>query len=250
MKVILIIGLVVLVVALIVYFVNNKVEEELYCDLPEGFTVTAHTGCEGTADNTLESMRAGAFAGADIVEIDLQFMPDGTPVLCHNEPKGKKFPTLDDAFALLKELEVKMNVDVKSAADIPAVKSLAEKHGVLDRIFFTGVEEEKVKAVKEGAPGTEYFLNVGVDKKKNTDKAYIDSLIRKVKDCGAVGINMNYKGCSKMLVEAFREEGLLVSLWTANDKKAMVRCCYYEPDNITTRKPSELIELMASAEKK
>lgn len=249
MKIILIIAAVAAVVALIVYLINHKVEEELYCDLPEGFTVTAHTGCEGTEDNTLESMRAGAFAGADIIEIDLQFLPDGTPVLCHNEPNGKDYPTLDSAFALLKELEVRMNVDVKSVANIAVVKPLAEKHGVLDRIFFTGVEEEKVKAVKEGAPGVEYFLNTGVNKRKNTDKAYIESLIKKVKDCGAIGINMNHKGASKALVEAFREAGLLVSLWTANDKKTMIRCCYYEPDNITTRKPSELIELMAAAEK-
>ena len=48
--------------------------------LPEGFTVTAHTGCEGERDNTLESIRAGAQAGADIVEIDLHFLSDGTPV--------------------------------------------------------------------------------------------------------------------------------------------------------------------------
>lgn len=248
MEIIIIVAVVAVVVISIVYFVNNKAEQELYGDLPENFTVTAHTGCEGTADNSLESMRSGAFAGADIVEIDLQFLADGTPVLCHNAPKGKDYPTLDSAFALLKELEVKMNVDVKSAANMSVVRSLAENHDVLDRIFFTGVEEEKVAAVKEGAPGIPYYLNVSVNKKKNTDKAYIDSLIKKVKDCGAIGINMNHKACSKMLVEAFREEGLLVSLWTANDKKAMIRCCYYEPDNITTRKPSELLELLASAE--
>ena len=48
--------------------------------LPHGFTITAHTGCEGTPDNSLDSIRAGVAAGADIVEIDLHFLPDGTPV--------------------------------------------------------------------------------------------------------------------------------------------------------------------------
>ncbi|MBQ7005794.1 MAG: glycerophosphodiester phosphodiesterase [Clostridia bacterium] len=245
-KLILLTGCATALAAAVVYTINHKVKKELYTDLPEGFTITAHTGCEGTEDNTLESIRAGASAGADIVEIDLQFLTDGTPVLCHNEPKGKNYPTLDSAFELLKGLPVKMNVDVKSVANISEVKRLAEKYGVLDRIFFTGVEEEKVKVVKNGAPDIAYFLNVGVDKKKNTDKEYLDSLVKKVKDCGAVGINMNHKGCSKALVEAFRKEGRLVSLWTANSKKIMGRCLYYEPDNITTRKPSELLQLMAN----
>ncbi len=235
-------------VAAAVYVINHNEKNEDHYVLPEDFTVTAHTGCEGTADNSPESIRAGASAGADIVEIDLQFLPDGTPVLCHDTPEDNSCPTLDSAFELLKELEVKMNVDVKSAANISAVKSLAEKHGVLDKIFFTGVEEEKVQTVKNGAPGIAYFLNVSVDKRKNTDTEYINSLVEKVKACGAVGINMNYKGCSGPLVEAFRRENLLVSLWTANSKRAMKRCLSFEPDNITTRKPSELIRLMTGAE--
>ncbi len=209
--------------------------------LPEGFTVTAHTGCEGTADNSPESIRKGADAGADIVEIDLHFLPDGTPVLKHDKPTAsEKLPTLDSAFELLSALDVRMNVDVKSTANLPAVVSLSDKHRVTEKIFFTGVEEKDVVAVRTDAPGIAYYLNVSVNKKKSTDPAYIASLIEKVKLSGAVGINMNYKGCSGKLVEAFRSEGLLVSLWTANTKRAMHRCLSFAPDNITTRKPSVL----------
>lgn len=213
--------------------------------LPEGFTVTAHTGCEGTDDNTLDSIRAGAAAGADIVEIDLHFLPDGTPVLKHDTPKeSEKLPTLEEAFELLSTLDVKMNVDVKSTANIPAVASLAEKYGVTDKIFFTGVDEEFLPAVRDGAPGTPYYLNVSVDKKKNADPAYLSSLVEKVKGCGAVGINAKYTNCSKELVAAFHSEGLPVSVWTAKNKSQMLRCLSLEADNITTRKPSELRTLL------
>ena len=58
--------------------------------LPEGFTVTAHTGCEGADDNTLESISRGAVAGADIVEIDLHFLPDNTPVLLRRGLRGSQ----------------------------------------------------------------------------------------------------------------------------------------------------------------
>lgn len=214
--------------------------------LPHGFTVTAHTGCEGTADNTLDSIRAGAAAGADIVEIDLHFLPDGTPVLKHDAPTASEaaaLPSLDSAFELLASLDVKMNVDVKATANMPAVETLAQKHGVTERIFFTGVDEKFAPAVKAGAPAIPYYLNVKVDKKKNTDPAYLSSLIEKVKSCGAVGINTKYTGCSKKLVEAFRKEGIPVSIWTANSKAQMYRCLSLAPDNITTRKPSVLKSL-------
>lgn len=215
--------------------------------LPETFTVTAHTGCEGTEDNTLESIAAGINAGADVVEVDLHFLPDYTAVLCHDEPKEKlvseKMPSLESAFVMLARHSVKMNIDVKSTAGISGVKALAEKYGVVEKIFFTGVEEKDIEAVRTGAPDVPYYLNMTVDKKKNTDSAYLSSLVKKVKDCGAVGINMKYTGCSAELVEAFRSEGLLVSLWTANSTKEMYRCLVCEPDNITTRKPGKLIQL-------
>ncbi len=221
---------------------HNNLKNTQYT-LPKSFTVTAHTGCEGTDDNSLESIRAGAAAGADIVEIDLHFLPDGTPVLKHDEPKASEaesLPTLESAFELLSTLDVKMNVDVKSIANIPAVADLAKKYGVTDKIFFTGVEEKDVSAIKSGAPDIPYYLNVSVDKKKNTDPVYLDSLVNKVKSCGAIGINMNFKGCSKELIESFRTEGLPVSLWTAKTEAQMYRCLALEPDNITTRKPSVL----------
>lgn len=215
--------------------------------LPESFTVTAHTGCEGADDNTLDSIRKGVAAGADIVETDLHFLSDGTPVLKHDEPQdseSQKLPTLESAFKLLSSLNVRMNIDVKSTANIPAVTDLAKKHGVTDKLFFTGVDEKFAPDVKSGAPAIPYYLNVGVDKKKNTDPVYLASLVNKVKECGAIGINLNFKGCSKELVEAFRKEEQLVSLWTANSKLAMYRCLAFAPDNITTRKPSLLSKII------
>lgn len=213
--------------------------------LPEGFTVTAHTGCEGTADNTIESINAGVAAGADIVEIDLHFLPDGTPVLKHDAPKqDENLPTLESAFKVLADLEVKMNVDVKATANIAAVYELSKKYGVTGKIFYTGIEEKDAPTVKSCTPEIPYYLNIAVDKKKSTDPDYLALLADKVRKNGAVGINANFKNCSGELVAYFKSEGLLSSLWTANSKREMYRCLSFEPDNITTRRPSLLRELL------
>ena len=46
--------------------VRSKKLDNLKLTIPDSFTVTAHTGCLGTEDNSLESMRVGA-QNADII---------------------------------------------------------------------------------------------------------------------------------------------------------------------------------------
>ena len=52
--------------------------------LPDGFLITAHTGCLGTKLNSLDSLRAALESGANAVEFDIRFQSDGTPVLSHD----------------------------------------------------------------------------------------------------------------------------------------------------------------------
>ncbi|MBR2957735.1 MAG: glycerophosphodiester phosphodiesterase [Clostridia bacterium] len=207
------------------------------------FTVTAHTGCMGTKPNSIEAILTGFEAGADIIEFDLNFDSDGTPLLSHDAPKGGEV-TLDEAFATLEQCNnLKANVDVKSVEKIEQVVPLAKKHGVLDRIFFTGVHEGFAEAVKTRAPEVEYYLNVDVlPKWKQTDK-YLKSLVDKVKANGAIGINFNKNNATKRLVNAFHKNGLLVSIWTVDEKRKMKKIISLSPDNITTRHPDTLIKI-------
>ena len=228
------------VAALISY--NNLKNQSV--TLPQGFTVTAHTGCEGTEDNSLEAIRKGYESGADIVEFDLNFTADGTPVLAHDDAEESTV-TLDEAFALIAELEgLYVNVDCKSTDNLKAVSELAERYGIKDRIFYTGIEEKDVRAVNTQTPEITYWLNVDVSRIKNRDTQYINSLCDKVISCGAVGINMSYKSCSEELVRVFHERGLLVSIWTVNSEYAMMKTLTYGADNITSRNPSRLKDII------
>lgn len=212
--------------------------------LPENFTVTAHAGSMGTKDNTYNSVYIGA-QNADIIELDVKFAKDGTPVLAHTEVKNDSV-LLKDAFALIAERKNLMaNLDIKDKDErLIRILALARAYGIKDRIFFTGVEEEYVDTIKENCPGIAYYLNVNVDKKERKNAEYINSLVEKVRDCGAVGINMNKKGISKELIAAFRENGLLVSVWTVNSEKEILKMLSLAPDNITTRKPDFVMELV------
>lgn len=212
--------------------------------LQENFTYTAHTGCVGTKMNSLESIEKGYENGADIVEFDLNFDKDGNPVLSHDAPKGGEV-TLEEAFEKVSGYEkLKVNVDVKNDKHLDKVKPLAEKYGIADRIFFTGIHDGFVESARK--TGVMYYLNVGVKKPLFGRKKYLLSLAEKVKKAGAAGINFNKNNATAALVELFRENGLLVSIWTVDKEKDMYRVLSLAPDNITTRNPDKLGKIINS----
>ena len=216
---------------------NFKKLKSLPINLPEGFTYTAHTGCVGTRDNSLEAIETGAQYGADIVEFDLNFTKEGKPVLSHDKPKGGEV-TLDEAFKKISEFEkLKVNVDLKSCVNLETIIPLAEKHNIKDRIFFTGVTLSDVETVKKACPDIDYYLNYSVAKPEKQTDEYLQSIADKVRNCGAVGINFNKDNATKRLVDKFHENGLLVSIWTVNNEKGMYKILHLSPDNITTRNP-------------
>ena len=199
---------------------------------------TAHTGCMKTNANSVQSIEAGYENGASIVEFDLNFDKNGEPVLSHDAPKGGEV-TLDEAFGKVATYDnIRVNVDVKDDTYLEKVKPLAEKYGIENRIFFTGIHDGFVKKAK--TTGVEYYLNVKVDKKRKYTEEYLLSLVKKVKDSGAVGINFNHRNATKKLVKVFHDNGLLVSIWTVDRKMKMKKVLAMSPDNITTRKPDVL----------
>ncbi len=213
-------------------------------NLPQSFTITAHTGCMKTEDNSLESIKKGVENGASVVEFDLYFTKDGEPVLAHDEPVGGEV-TLEEAFECVSQFNgIMVNVDIKTCDALQKVYPIAKKYGIEDRIFYTGVKDEFVETVKMDSPRVKYYLNVDVDYRKADDRAYLLSLVEKVKNAGAIGINFNYKSATKELVNVFHENRLLVSIWTVDDEYNMYKILSFKPDNITTRHPDKLCKIM------
>ncbi|MCR5150891.1 MAG: glycerophosphodiester phosphodiesterase [Clostridiales bacterium] len=204
-------------------------------------TVTAHSGCMGLPDNSIEAMKAGIEAGAQIVEFDLNFTKDGEPVLSHDAPStGKSYVTPEEAFTFVANYPgIQMNIDVKNTEYIEKVPPLADKDGVKSRIFFTGIGEEDVPCVREKCPGIPYYLNTSV--KKSDD---FQALCEKTAALGAVGININWKNASHRLVDAFHKNNMPVSVWTVNKAGRISKMSLLGVDNITTRRPDIACKLI------
>ncbi len=227
------------------FFVSSATKKELekpLC-LPEGFTVTCHAGALGTVNNSINSVETCVEWGAQIVEFDVSFRPDGEPCLIHAsspaQNEGASFPGALAAVA--KSNSCKINLDLKAWHNLKKVKEYVDAAGLADRVFYTGVSEKEVEQVRSAQTEIPYYLNVRFDMANKGNEAFLISLAEKIGDLGAIGINCHYSFADETMVRVMRERGLLVSVWTPNTCIAQNKMLSLSPDNITTKKPECLL---------
>ena len=116
--------------------------------------ITAHSGCEGTPDNSREHILAAIASGAEMIEVDVRQAPDGTLILSHDVPEDISVRvTLRELFELIEpEKNMEMNLDVKTSGLVEPVMALAKEFDLAGRILFTGeCNDDRALAVSLGA---------------------------------------------------------------------------------------------------
>lgn len=206
--------------------------------LPPRFTVTAHAGAFDTADNTLPSVQAALDFCCDTIEMDVSFRPDGTPVIIHkDDPGADEGVSLEDVFALIaKDPAITMNLDLKSVRNLPAVDALLRRYGLFERAFYTGVEADRTAQVKAQS-AVPYFLNDTPGILQRGSRAGLQALADRIRTLGALGLNSYFKSVTPLCARVLHENGLLLSVWTANSEADIRHCLAVKPDNITSRHP-------------
>lgn len=231
-------------IAEVTYFKLIKNKFAVNCYLPDGFTATYHAGALHTEPNTVSSVKAAIEDNAQIVEFDVSFRPDGTPVIIHDSAPGdSQGELLQNALKVVAEHPTcQINLDIKSMKNLGAVDELVKSYGLFDRVFYTGVFEDWVETVKKTST-IPYYLNYNVSAEEVKDETVLQKIADKVKKYGAIGINSNFGNANKSFVEVMHKNKLLVSLWTVNKISDMPKVLEFAPDNITTKKPQYLKEL-------
>ena len=211
-------------------------------DLPDSFTVTAHSGCNGTADNTIESLEEAINSGADIVELDILDDENGTVLMTHDYESGKEYPTFEEGLKFIKEHSdtVKVNVDLKQSSASFAADEIIRSLDMADRCFFTGVNEEDARAVASTV-SIPYYINVTPTVTDIPNEDYWIATASKINMLGGIGINCNFRLISKKGVEIMRKNSLLISVFTPKSDIELDYALTLSPDNITTRNPGYII---------
>lgn len=222
--------------------------------------ITAHSGCDGTPDNSLEYIRHAVTLPIDALEIDVRKTPDGTLVLSHDEilPDGSNvLCTLDEAFALIAPTDLAVNCDLKPAGLEKAVMDLAEKHGLLQRLIFSGTVSTAIRQEQpEIFEKVQIYINCEelvpeIETRLHAGQAPGDELLmQSLRICAERGfhvLNLYYKLCTPAVVKLAHELGVGLSAWTVNEEAAIKTMLPYGLHNMTSRKPGLVRQLAEEA---
>lgn len=213
--------------------------------------ITAHSGCEGTPDNSLASIEAGIALGADCVEIDVRMDRKGKLWLTHDLPADfSGLVPLEAALTLIHRAGIAVNCDLKEyEALLPALKA-AEQIGIArDKLIFSGsVLPALLEAHPDVARRSRVFLNSeelvrDLSKEEVPDRegqtafllANADAAAERLLALGAEVLNAPYLYTPDALIEKMRARHVALSLWTLNDEHALREFMPKDLLNITTR---------------
>jgi len=233
--------------------------------------ITAHTGCDGTRNDSLMSIEAGIRFGADAVEVDVRLNEKGCLILSHDEKKDRKYenhPCLADAFDLIvRSGGIAVNCDIKEVETIPSVLELAAEKGIgPERLILTGsvtplvlgknpiilkrssvwinieeclryfclTENETVKTFQELIMNTmeaDTLLASLAPYSASIMEAVITECLRR----GIKVINLPYMENIAALIHRMKERGIGASVWTVNEEEPLKRLFGLGALNVTTR---------------
>lgn len=198
--------------------------------------ITAHSGCEGTADNSHDHIRAAIASGAEMIEVDVRRAEDGTLYLSHDVPQDISVrPTLRELFALAAQAEnLEMNLDVKTEGLIEDVMALAAEFDLAHRIVFTGAcNDDRALANSLGA---EMWRSVW-------DAEHMRAGIEDNRSDGSPYLNVYYPLITQAYEDELRSAGGSFSAWTVNKEEDIRFLLNMGIANITTRQPKLALKL-------
>lgn len=205
--------------------------------------ITAHSGCEGTAENSIAHIQCALQCGVEALEIDVhpgageQFYLSHDPV----ESTGT-CPSLEDAFSLLRGTNVKINCDLKARHIEHQVLKLARQWGIEQQLIFSGfVSKEALKDpeirsrtlwnVEEVVPDIYQCSNAADVFEK------MQTVLSVCQEHGVSVINICYELCTPEILEACRQAGIQISAWTVDEESWADTLLTAGIYNLTTRKP-------------
>ncbi len=240
--------------------------------------ITAHSGCEDTERDSLESIEKALELNAEAIEIDLRVDRTGTLRISHNEVSQEEYEaklTLGNVFDRIRQTDLVVNFDVKEQQALYKILEEAEALGMdRERLIFSGCTspeqlardprltergrfflniEEVLKIIYyRMAPDFDFarFMELQADPwsvigKKNHDftEKMIGSTVRLYQMLHADAANMPKSMLGTPLLKALKEAEIPLSIWTVNEADLVFQCLKTGVANITTKKPAQVMKL-------
>lgn len=237
--------------------------------------VTAHSGCQDTKRDSLDSVKIGIALGADAIEVDVRQSAQGELVLSHDaKPEGYAgFSTLRQAMELVAPSPAILNCDIKEAEAIPPVLALADEFGIgpkrliltgsvkpqmllqtpgilqrahvwlnIEELLYWYTEQGKLPQKLSGANAVPHPFMLLFSPDIQLEK-WVAPVVADCERLGVMGLNMpTYEGTGQW-IEAFMQSGTSLSVWTVNERDEMERFMRMGVANLTTLRPAQAVQI-------
>ncbi|MEJ8306998.1 glycerophosphodiester phosphodiesterase [Saccharibacillus sacchari] len=228
--------------------------------------ITAHTGCMGQGEHSLESLEAALKLGVDVYEDDIRVTRDRVPVFAHDDKillPGNQSASLaaltlqelnaaltipilqlEDVLNRIRNAGRVMNLDIKTDDALEPTAALVKRLGMDEQVFLSGCHLQRAERAKRSGIVLRKLLNVDPDSLRYS--SYEEAARQACADAnrtGCFGLNVPYQAVKPELLDTAQAAGLRVYVWTVAEAEEMRRLAGWGVDSITTRDPAKLIAI-------
>lgn len=230
--------------------------------------VTAHTGCMGMPEHSLESLRSALEQGADVYEDDIRVTSDCEVVLAHddevllsdgrvgsiagmtlqqlNDGLTETLTKLTDILPIIRSSGITMNLDIKTASSLEPVFRLIEKNELMEQVFLSGCEIAVALEADRQGRHIRKLLNVNIASFQSMP--YADAIAQACEEAvtaGCFGLNVPYQLAASELIRVAASRQLAVYVWTVAEEDDMKCMAQMGVTSITTRNVAGLMKVKA-----
>lgn len=207
--------------------------------------ITAHSGADGTAENSLDFVRYALKIEADALEVDVRRAADGSLALGHDQAEGT--PKLSQAFELLAGHVTMVNCDLKEPGLERDVLALAKQMQIAEQLVFSGtVDPEAVGMQAQLYWNIEECIPGLYDRCKCDPEYRLRAAQIACERCAAAGVhtlNIWEQIIDDRFMDILSQNHIGLSVWTVNEGERMSYFLQRGVKNITTRRPVLAMEL-------
>ena len=220
---------------------------------------TAHSGADGTLDNSLQFVRYALGTQADALEVDIRRHPCTGELVLGHDTVGEHPLTLREVFEQAgRHPFMKINCDLKEPALERQVLTLAQQSGMTDRLILSGTVD--VAHIPDAAfRAQQVYWNLeeqipGYEEQCLRNPAFrleaMKQMCRLCREADVQVINAYEGFVDRQVLDMVRRHQLKLSVWTVNTVSRMAWFRDQGVHNITTRRIAQALALPPQHETK
>lgn len=220
---------------------------------------TAHSGADGTLDNSLQFVRYALGTQADALEVDIRRHPCTGELVLGHDTVGEHPLTLREVFEQAgRHPSMKINCDLKEPALERQVLTLAQQSGMTDRLILSGTVD--VAHIPDAAfRAQQVYWNLeeqipGYEEQCLRNPAFrleaMKQMCRLCREADVQVINAYEGFVDRQVLDMVRRHQLKLSVWTVNTVSRMAWFRDQGVHNITTRRIAQALALPPQHETK